>query len=606
MMSELAKKSPKELKNNVLPNLQNWFSRWKFQPKDNKFILMIALLAAVVAAMIVIILWTTSANYVPLYGKQEMYDSANIMELLEKEQVKFKLDKTSGQILVPDDQLAPVRIALAARGVRAALPAGMESLDGKMGLGTSEFMENMRYRNALEGELARTIISLDAVRSARVHLAIPERTLFVGRSEEKPTASVMLDLVPGQSLDQEQVASVVNLVAGSITGMKPEAVTVVDQSGRLLSQDLNGDASLARMSVQQIDYVRRLEDYIRQRASDMLYPVLGSDNFRLQVAADVDFSKVDETREDIDPNKVLSSEAGKEDQNTETSAAGGVPGSLSNRPPAATQNNNANQPQNQTQNQQNAATTADNAKPKEQTTRHEFNRQYTNGKTITHTEYSTGRIKQLNISVLLNQKSAPKNGWTPDQLKEIESLVKRASGFDETRNDQFSIASFGFANAAAVNNSDEIPWWQQRSLQEILRYVVGSILGLALIFFGIRPMVKHLVGLSHADSKASLPATAAEPTIATIGGTTRTPMPATSMAGGVADADIAAMLNDVAQQQGGGSSSDMWNAETDMSDLPPVGSDFDLQLKHLQMLVDKETARVTDVIKLWINGNGRD
>lgn len=599
-MSELAKKSPKELKNNVLPTLQDWFSRWKFQPKDNKFILMIALLAAVVAAMIVIILWTTSANYVPLYGKQEMYDSANIMELLEKEQVKFKLDKTSGQILVPDDQLAPVRIALAARGVRAALPAGMESLDGKMGLGTSEFMENMRYRNALEGELARTIISLDAVRSARVHLAIPERTLFVGRSEEKPTASVMLDLVPGQSLDQEQVASVVNLVAGSITGMKPEAVTVVDQSGRLLSQDLNGDASLARMSVQQIDYVRRLEDYIRQRASDMLYPVLGSDNFRLQIAADVDFSKVDETREDIDPNKVLSSESGKEDQNTETSAGGGIPGSLSNRPPAAAPNNNATQPQNQ-----NGTATTDNAKPKEQTSRHEFNRQYTNGKTITHTEYPMGRIKQLNISVLLNEKSAPKNGWTPDQLKEIESLVKRASGFDETRNDQFSIATFGFASATTVNNGDEIPWWQQRSLQEILRYVVGSILGLALIFFGIRPMVKHLVGLSHSDSKPVVPAGPAEPTIATIGGTTRTPVPATNMAG-VADADIAAMLNDVAQQQGGGAAADMWDPAADMGDLPPVGSDFDLQLKHLQMLVDKETARVTDVIKLWINGNGRD
>lgn len=148
-----------------------WFRNWRRLSRDNRSLLVIALLAALVAAIIVVILWTASQNYVPLYGKQEMYDTANILELLEKEQVPFRLDSSTGQVLVPEGQLAQVRMALAARGVRAALPAGLESLNSMSGLGTSEFMETARYRHALEGELARSIIALDAVRSARVHLS---------------------------------------------------------------------------------------------------------------------------------------------------------------------------------------------------------------------------------------------------------------------------------------------------------------------------------------------------------------------------------------------------------------------------------------------------
>lgn len=475
-MSDAVKNTPSELAGNLKKTVANQFGQLRNKTRDSRFVLMIALLAAVVAAMIVIILWTTSPNFVPLYGKQEMYDAANIMELLEKEKVPFRLEKTSGQILVPEDQLAQVRIALAARGVRAAMPAGMESLDNKLGLGTSEFMENMRYRNAQEGELARTIISLDAIRSARVHLAIPQRTLFVGRNEEKPSASVMLDLKPGHSLDQEQIAAIVNLVSGSITGMKPEAVTVVDQSGHLLSHQTSGEATLAQMSVQQMDYVRRLEDYIRQRASDMLYPLLGNDNFRIQVAADVDFSKVQETQEQIDPNKILRSESGKNDSRTDKNASG-VPGSLSNRPPDAPTKDSKNTTNNAT-----TSTVAGATESTPTTERTEFNRQYDASRTVIHTEYPLGRVRQLNISVLLNQKAAPKQGWNKEQLTEIENLVKTASGYDEARKDQFSLASFDFSPTIVTTlPSEEVPWWQQERYQQLLRYGVGALLGLALI-----------------------------------------------------------------------------------------------------------------------------
>ena len=595
-MNDAVKNAPSEMAGQLKKTVANQLGQLRNKSRDSRFVLMIALLAAVVAAMIVIILWTTSPNYVPLYGKQEMYDAANIMELLEKEKVPFHLEKTSGQILVPEDQLAQVRIALAARGVRAAMPAGMESLDNKLGLGTSEFMENMRYRNAQEGELARTIISLDAIRSARVHLAIPQRTLFVGRNEEKPSASVMLDLKPGHSLDQEQIAAIVNLVSGSITGMKPEAVTVVDQSGHLLSHQTSGEATLAQMSVQQMDYVRRLEDYIRQRASDMLYPLLGNDNFRIQVAADVDFSKVQETQEQIDPNKVLRSESGKNDSRTDKNASG-VPGSLSNRPPEpAAKTNTAN---NAAANNTTTSTVAGANETTPSTERTEFSRQYDASRTVIHTEYPLGRVHQLSISVLLNQKAAPKQGWTKDQLNEIENLVKTASGYDTGRHDQFSLASFDFSPTIVTTlPSEEVPWWQQERYQQLLRYGVGALLGLTLIFFGIRPLVRHLVSLQKPENMAT-PPEHSEPTLAVTDGPQRAAFSAS-------DDDINALLNDVAGQRTGGSSNfGEPNMMVDLDELPDVGSDFDEQLKHLQLLVDKETTRVTEVIKLWINNNER-
>ncbi len=213
-MTELVT-SPQGASDSFRTRVQEGLRNWRSLSRDNKSILTIALLAAIVAGTIVVILWTSSKNYVPLYGKQELYDTANIMEMLEKEQVPFRLEKSSGQILVPENQLAHVRMALAARGVRAAMPAGLEGLDNVTGLGTSEFMEGARYRHALEGELARTIISLDAVRSARVHLAIPKRTLFVGRDEEKPVppSCWTCSLVRPWSLDRLKRSPIWSLAA---------------------------------------------------------------------------------------------------------------------------------------------------------------------------------------------------------------------------------------------------------------------------------------------------------------------------------------------------------------------------------------------------------
>ncbi|WP_409421734.1 flagellar basal-body MS-ring/collar protein FliF [Pseudaeromonas sp. ZJS20] len=539
-------------------------AQWRSQSRDNRSVLVIALLAALVAASIVVILWTAGQSYVPLYGRQEMYDTANILELLEKDQVPFKLDVASGQVLVPESQLAQVRIRLAAHGVRAAMPAGMEGLEGKVGLGTSEFMETMRYRNALEGELARTIIGLDGVRSARVHLAIPKRTLFVGREEEKPSASVMLDLAAGAELEPGQVEAILNLVAGSVSGMKPDAVTVVDQAGRLLSAQLRQGES-GHLSVQQIDYVRRLEDYIRQRAADMLYPMLGSDNFRIQVAADVDFNKVEQTEEAMPGQPVLRSESGKQDNSLDRIAAG-IPGALSNRPPQTVSGAGATAPEPQSARNE----------------RSEFKRDYVVGRSVTHTQFQQGRLQHLQVSVLLNQNAAPKEGWSADQLTEIHGLVERAVGFVAERGDQISLTSFPFTESAVDPGNFGEAWWQQPLFQNSLRYGMGTLLCLLLVLLGIRPLVNYLVQQHrHERAERDDEALAALPEGLVADG--ESPVQAPAVVTSPVPAKAAPMPLSV-------------------DELPPVGSDLDVQLAHLHLMVEQETARVTEVLKLWVNG----
>ncbi|AUU24388.1 lateral flagellar M-ring protein FliFL [Aeromonas caviae] len=581
-MTELVSSAP-GASGSLLARVQDGVRNWRTLSRDNKSILTIALLAAVVAATIVVILWTSSKNYVPLYGKQELYDTANIMEMLEKEQVPFRLEKSSGQILVPESQLAHIRMALAARGVRAAMPSGLEGLDNVTGLGTSEFMEGARYRHALEGELARTIISLDAVRSARVHLAIPKRTLFVGRDEEKPSASVMLDLQPGQTMEPGQVEAIANLVAGSISGMKPGAVTVVDQSGQLLSAELGDKAGFGKQSVQQMEYVRKLEQYIRQRASDMLSPMLGTGNFRVQIAADVNFNAVEETQQQLDPNAVVTRESNKSDKTIDALALG-IPGALSNRPPetapktdqAATEGNAAQEP----------------AKNDTRTERQEVSRQYESSRTIVHTRYQQGRLEKMNVSILLNQQSAPKEGWSPEQLEQIRQMVERSVGFDGTRGDQISLQVFDFTGAVPVEPPAsswlETPYWQ-----DSLRYLVGGLLGLTLVFFGIRPLVKHLVRTQqYPDTDAAQePDEEQEPT-----------MGLSMRREGDGELEESATGNSLSQSQSEFRLEPQFSS-LDLEALPEPGSELEVQLKHLQLLVDKDTARVAEVVRQWVSGN---
>lgn len=460
---------------------------WRRLSGDSRLVVAGVLLAALVAAATVVVLWSASDRMVPLYGQQENYDISEIVAALENEDIPFGLDSRTGNVLVPADELASARMKLAAHGIAEKMPAGMESLQDLSSLSTSQFMENSRYTYAIEGELARSIMTLSSVRSARVHLAIPDRTLFVGREEQVPTASVVVDLI--RDLRPDQVESIANLVAASVTGMKPSSVSVVDQHGNLLSAGI-GEETPGRLSNRQLDYVSRLEKKIAEQTGDMLEPLLGRDNFRVRVSADVDFSDVEETREVLADEPVLISERSLLD-NAAGQLALGIPGALSNQPPVASADNeNADQSVNR---------------------REEVNRRYDTGRAITHTRNTEARIRRLSVSVLVNDGVAPEGTWSGPQLERMAAVVRAAAGIDEARGDVLTLQSAPFRAPDVIPEPEPLPWWQQLSARDdYLRYLIATLLVVLILLVGVRPLVRHLTTASQRPSDPGYPAESGE------------------------------------------------------------------------------------------------
>ena len=554
---------PVQIEGNFREKVINLSNRFSWLPGGDRSLASIALLATLVAATIVLILWTSAKNYVPLYGNQEHYDKASILEILDKEKVAFRIDTDTGNIMVPQDRLADARITLAARGIKAAMPEGLSTIAEKVTMGTSQFMESMHYQHALEGELARTIITMDGVRNSRVHLAVPKRNLFVGRQEEKSAASVMVDLAPGYELKAAQVEAIVSLISGSVPGLDPRKVSVVDQRGKLLTGELYDDAPIGKETDKKLAFIQKLERNIEQRAAIMLLPILGDENFRIQVSSDVDFSVVEETREAIDPNSVVRSEAIKTDT-LQDQLAMGIPGALANQPPL---------PADQQADDNNQRTSE----------RNESSRQFDNGRAVTHTRFEVGRLKSMSVSVLVNQAAAADTGWSDAQLQQLGEMVKTATGFQAERGDQFNITSFAFvAPLSSETLQQGLPWWQLPEVKEYARYIFGTLIALALILFGVRPLVNHLVqgkkGRVNDDS------------VTDFSRVDNTEVPALN-------AKLSAQSS--AQQPADNADSSTSNALSGIP-LPQLGSEFAEQISHMQMLASKESERVTAVIKYWV------
>ncbi|MEH8016661.1 flagellar M-ring protein FliF [Rheinheimera muenzenbergensis] len=554
---------PVQIEGNFREKVINLSNRFSWLPGGDRSLASIALLATLVAATIVLILWTSAKNYVPLYGNQEHYDKASILEILDKEKVAFRIDTDTGNIMVPQDRLADARITLAARGIKAAMPEGLSTIADKVTMGTSQFMESMHYQHALEGELARTIITMDGVRNSRVHLAVPKRNLFVGRQEEKSAASVMVDLAPGYELKAAQVEAIVSLISGSVPGLDPRKVSVVDQRGKLLTGELYDDAPIGKETDKKLAFIQKLERNIEQRAAIMLLPILGDENFRIQVSSDVDFSVVEETREAIDPNSVVRSEAIKTDT-LQDQLAMGIPGALANQPPL---------PADQQAEDNNQRTSE----------RNESSRQFDNGRAVTHTRFEVGRLKSMSVSVLVNQAAAADTGWSDEQLQQLGEMVKTATGFQAERGDQFNITSFAFvAPLSSETLQQGLPWWQLPEVKEYARYIFGTLIALALILFGVRPLVNHLVQ----GKKGRV----SDDSVTDFSRVENTEVPALN-------AKLSAQSS--AQQAANNADSSTSNALSGIP-LPQLGSEFAEQISHMQMLASKESERVTAVIKYWV------
>lgn len=525
-----------------------------------------AVLAAIVAAIIVVALWSSSQSFRPLYSQQERFDIGEIVSVLESEGVSYRMQEQNGQVLVPEGEVAKVRMLLASKGVKAKLPTGLDSLKEDSSLGTSQFMETARYRHGLEGELVRTIMSLNSVANARVHLAIPRQTLFVRQNSENPSASVMLELKPGEDLKPEQVEAIINLVVGSVTAMKPEFVSVIDQYGRLLSADV-ASAEAGKVNAKYLEYQKSVEKQIIQRAADMLTPIVGPSNFRVQVAADLDFSQVEETQEILDNAPVVRNEHTIHNNSVDQIALG-VPGSLSNQPPVTgsgevetndSQNTNA---------------------------RSEVNRQYAVGSSVRRTQYQQGQIEKLSVSVLLNSKASPDGvAWSEADKEQISNMIMDAVGISATRGDSLSLMSFNFT-PIEIDAPPALPWWQDPTVQQPIRYVIGGLLGLAMIFFVLRPLIMHLTGVDKPVSELNFAEPQEEPDYENL--QTRE------------EREHEEVLDRRLSEKGISASSGL-DVNSDM--LPPAGSPLEIQLKHLQLIANEEPERVAEILKQWVNIN---
>ena len=422
-------------------------------------------------------------------------DKAAVVAALEQANITAKIDEGTGAVTVGEDDFSRARMLLASQGLPKAAPGGYAILD-QLPMGVSRAVEGERLRQARETELARSIQEIDAVAEARVHLAMPEASVFV-RDSAAPSASVIVKLQPGRTLSEAQVSSIINLVASSVPGMKPDSVTIVDQMGALLSHAPGEDGGSAAAQAR-IDFQRRIEDKYRQQLAQLLTPLVGAGNFSAEVQAEVDLDETQATRESYDKEGALRAEQGNWSSEKDPAAQpGGIPGALSNTPtpaatvapapktppvaPGTTPAPGTNPPPAAT------AVAPQGAAPKSAET---FARAYDLNKEISVTRAVPGRIKRLSVAVLLRdpEKGRPRS---PVEIQQINQLVRTAVGFDQARNDQVTVIARKFAGPTALEK--QTPWYDESWVAVAARNGTAIIIALMVLLFGVRPIAKGLM-----------------------------------------------------------------------------------------------------------------
>ncbi|WP_447937069.1 flagellar basal-body MS-ring/collar protein FliF [Thermomonas fusca] len=455
-------------------------------------LLTLGVTAAAIALGLWLFFWTQKPTYAPLQGL-DVKTAGEARDVLRTAQVPFKIDPTTGALSVPEDRIGEARMALAAGGIGAGEDRGFAAMEGDQGFGTSQFVENARYQHALETELARTISNLRPVREARVHLAMPKPSAFT-RNKDPASASVVLQLQSGASLEQGQVDAIVHLVSSSIPGLPASNVTVVDQFGRLLSNpDPDSDAAI---SAKQFERQRRQEAVFVRRIQELLEPMTGPGRVRAEVSVDMDFSQTEQASEKYgpDPAIVRSEQLSESGNLAAANPPQGVPGSASNTP-AATAAANPDP------NAAGAAGTANAAQATAATGNGSRSsvRNYEIDRTLTHTRQAPGRISRVTAAVLVdNLAGAPgKNGKPTEralnaqEVQRIQSLVQQAIGFDAQRGDVVTVVNSPFARQPEVA-TEPAPFWENPRARDLLRTLLGGLAVLAVVWFVLRPAFRAL------------------------------------------------------------------------------------------------------------------
>lgn len=495
---------------NPLERLRDAFNRLSVQQKIGFTVAVAAIIAVLVGA----ILWSQQPDWKVLFSNIGEKDGGTIVTQLEQQNIPHRMSD-NGSIMVPGNRVHEVRLKLASQGLPRGGMVGFELMENQK-FGISQFAEQVNYQRGLEGELARTIMSIGAISSARVHLAIPKPSVFV-RDEQKPTASVLLNLYGGRTLDSGQIAGITHLVSASVPQLLSANVTVIDQNGTMLSQ-IKSKLTEAGLDQAQIKYVRDLESSIAKRIEDILKPLLGGENYKVQIAADVDFSQSEQTAETYRPNNTPETSSVRSLQNNETASvnqsAGGVPGALTNQPPVP-----ATAPL--TTPAAGTATPAKPAKPgdsqgrvaaagiesplnalgqpistaKISTTNYEID------KTVRYTKNSMGNIRRLSAAVVVNhRKEVDKTGKPvvkalPDaEMKQINELVREAMGFNKERGDSISVANSPFT--ATELQDAGLPLWKDPETisyaKEIFKYLLIAGIIAFLYLKIVQPSLKTM------------------------------------------------------------------------------------------------------------------
>lgn len=454
-------------------------------------------IALVVAIMAALWMWSQAPEYRVLFSNYSDRDGGAITASLDQMGVRYKFSEGGSAILVPAEQIHDLRLKLAAQGLPKGGNVGFELMENQK-LGVSQFLEQVNYQRSLEGELARSIQSLGSVAGARVHLALPKPSVFV-RDQQKPTASVLLNLQPGRALDPGQVSAIVHLVASSIPELTTGNVTVVDQNGNLLSEQPKQNGLGKQLDATQLKYVEQVQQNIIKQVESIIAPLVGKENVRAEATAEIDFAQVDTAAEMYKPNSPPEPQAIRSQQTSESSQPGpgasGIPGALSNQPPGvATAPVDGQGPD---------AGPAGTAGP----TRKDATTNYEVDKTIRYEQRPMGGIKRLTVGVVVNYRRSvdPQTGkiivrpLATAEVAQINELVKQAMGYSEQRGDTLNVTNAPFDG---VDRPDDAPpqpdWWRDPAnlplAKEIGKYVLLFAV-LAFLYYRIllplmRPAIK--------------------------------------------------------------------------------------------------------------------
>ncbi len=484
------------------PQESSPLSRLFDQVRNNPLILFGIAGVFSLAILAVLLLWAGQPEYRALYNNLSEADGGRIISELDKRKIPYRFSENGGALLVPSEQIHTLRLQLAEQGLPQGGNVGFELLDNQA-FGISQFTEQVNFQRGLEGELARSIESLGPVAKARIHLAMGRQSVFV-REREPASASVVLNLIPGRELSEGQVNAIIHMVSSSVSGLTAESVTVVDQAGRLLSRHNKRDGA-QDLDGTQLNYVDEVERSFQRRIENILIPIFGRENVRAQVVANIDFSSREQTAERFGPNQPPNEAAVRSQQISENVsgseiASRGIPGALTNTPPADPATAAAHTGGPTIQGAPNATQQGAAANQNSSTLKRDQLVNYEVDRNIEHILHQRGKIQRLTAAVVINYREKTNDAGEivreplePAELERINRLVKQAMGFSGTRGDELEVINSPFA--PRDDKVEVVDWWKTPEFFNLAaylsRYVLVAFVALLLWLMILRPIKRR-------------------------------------------------------------------------------------------------------------------